>query len=74
MEIYCRKLGHHLSFSYCCREQRTLPCRQILTCWEPYGLHAGHLAHFEQDYFTKTPPDKLNHLVQLVSASKSSNE
>jgi len=51
-----------------------LPCRHILACWEPYGLHAGHLAHLEPDYFTKSPPDKLNHIVQLVSASKSSNE
>ncbi len=32
-EIYCRKLGHHLGFSYCRRERGGLPCPRILECW-----------------------------------------
>ncbi len=32
-EIYCRKLGHCLQFSYCRRAQGQAPCRSILDCW-----------------------------------------
>lgn len=32
-EVYCRKLGHHLKFSYCRRERENLPCAGIRNCW-----------------------------------------
>jgi len=33
-EIYCRKLGHHLQFSYCRQEQQHLPCAALKRCWQ----------------------------------------
>lgn len=32
-EIYCRKLGHHLTFQYCRSENDYLPCSKITECW-----------------------------------------
>jgi hypothetical protein len=32
-KIYCRKLGHHVSFKYCRGENEGLPCARILDCW-----------------------------------------
>ena len=32
-EIYCRKLGHHLTFKYCRSENNFLPCSKITECW-----------------------------------------
>ena len=72
MEIYCRKLGHYLLFSYCCREQGQLPCRQLLDCWQKYGLRPEHLAHLRQHDVQPAPPAKLSLLIQLASDTKSS--
>ena len=33
-EIYCRKLGHHLCFSYCRKESSPDPCKSIKNCWQ----------------------------------------
>jgi hypothetical protein len=33
IEIYCRKLGHHLTFEYCRKESDFLPCSKIIECW-----------------------------------------
>jgi hypothetical protein len=32
-EIYCRKLGHYLTFRYCRSERDGLPCGKITDCW-----------------------------------------
>ena len=32
-EIYCRKLGHYLTFGYCKNENDYLPCSKIFDCW-----------------------------------------
>ena len=32
-EGYCRKLGHHLAFSYCRRVNQGLPCVLARDCW-----------------------------------------
>ncbi len=32
-EIYCRRLGHYLTFEYCRSERENLPCGKILDCW-----------------------------------------
>ena len=32
-EIYCRKLGHQLTFLYCRKESGSLPCSRIRDCW-----------------------------------------
>ena len=32
-KIYCRKLGHYLTFRYCRSEEAGLPCSRICRCW-----------------------------------------
>ena len=34
LEIYCPHLGMMLAFSYCRRSQSSLPCRNLVGCWE----------------------------------------
>lgn len=33
LEIYCRKLGHHLPFSYCREPGSAKVCSSIRECW-----------------------------------------
>lgn len=33
LEIYCRMLGHPLTFSYCRSTEGSTPCRRIIDCW-----------------------------------------
>jgi hypothetical protein len=32
-EVYCRRLGHHLPFSYCRRAEAGDPCPRVGECW-----------------------------------------
>ncbi|OGP50868.1 MAG: hypothetical protein A2Y79_14325 [Deltaproteobacteria bacterium RBG_13_43_22] len=34
LEIYCPQLGMMLTFNYCRRSQSSLPCRNLMGCWE----------------------------------------
>jgi hypothetical protein len=34
LEIYCPQLGMVLTFNYCRRAQSSLPCRNMIGCWE----------------------------------------
>lgn len=31
--IYCRKLGHYLTFAYCRQESGETPCSRVHDCW-----------------------------------------
>jgi len=73
-EIYCRKLGHYLTFNYCSREQGDLPCREILDCWKPYGLEKSHLGAVGESYATPSSAAKLGYILQLVSDTTSSKK
>jgi len=69
-QIYCRRLGHYLGFSYCRSERNGLPCQSLRGCWgdklpleEYLRLHyrPGELAHLGEP-----PPDKTATLVELI--------
>ena len=34
LEAYCSQLGMMLTFNYCRRAQSSLPCRNVIGCWE----------------------------------------
>jgi hypothetical protein len=34
LEAYCPQLGMMLTFNYCRRAQSSLPCRNLIGCWE----------------------------------------
>jgi hypothetical protein len=49
LEIYCPQLGMMLTFQYCRRSQGTLPCRNLIGCWQeriPVSI-------FLQEHFSK---------------------
>lgn len=41
-QIYCRRLGHYLTFSYCRRAEAGSPCPRAAECWydRPEALRA----------------------------------
>lgn len=73
-EIYCRKLGHHLSFKYCRMEREGFPCSKIIDCWftrVPIGeyiqknFNAAEIAGI-----TATPRPKVATLLELIGQAK----
>ncbi len=41
-EIYCRKMGHFLQFSYCAQEKNGIACSSIRSCWQ-YHLNQDNI-------------------------------
>ena len=72
--IYCRKLGHHLKFSYCRIESEMMPCSGIIKCWSDRLSILEFLDdHFSADELEKVfaPPDpKITSLVNLIQKAK----
>ena len=72
--IYCRKLGHWLTFDYCRRENSNLPCRTIVDCWSE-RMDTGRF--LEENYtkeeisyiFTSSKP-KLASIIELIEQAK----
>ncbi|MFH1038040.1 MAG: hypothetical protein V1789_05160 [PVC group bacterium] len=73
-EIYCRRLGHYLTFRYCRSEKGELPCPKILDCWcdrLPIGefLHDNYT---EDEIAAITAParPKMATLIELIERAK----
>lgn len=73
-EIYCRKLGHYLTFRYCRSEREGLPCRKILDCWcdkLPIGEYLrSNYSPGEIAGIIGPPPPKTATLVELVERAR----
>jgi len=73
-EIYCRMLGHRLTFSYCRTVAGGLPCRRIMDCWfERLPIEDFIRAHYsEKDIETifSQPEDKMTSLIDLIRQAK----
>jgi len=76
--IYCRKLGHHLNFSYCRSERRGKPCRKIIDCWFEKIPIQDFLADFyspeEIQEILKPPAPKLNYILELIKQSSAKKQ
>jgi hypothetical protein len=48
LEIYCPHLGMITGFAYCRRAQSSLPCRNMVGCWEKRVL----IENFLTEHFT----------------------
>jgi hypothetical protein len=75
-EKYCTQLGMLMPFSYCRSQQRGLPCRGIILCWEErLPVLEFLLDHFSRDdlepIFGTLPPTRLGNLVAQVQQVKS---
>jgi hypothetical protein len=73
-EIYCRKLGHRLSFKYCRIERNGLPCARILDCWfERFPIEDFINTHYteeEQARIFAPPKQKTETLIDLIKKAQ----
>ena len=73
-ELYCKKLGHYLTFKYCRGENLALPCSKIRDCWfqridiDNYlnqNFSASEISHL----FEPAKP-KINSLIELIDQAR----
>jgi len=78
-KIYCRMLGHHLTFAYCRQTASEQPCRKMFDCW----FEKLDIEQFIKENFTKKqikallapPKTKMVSLVELIQqAQKNAKE
>jgi len=73
-EIYCRKLGHHLSFEYCRKENTSLPCAAIARCWSERLPIENYLQkHFNNEdiaYLSEEKQPKTVSIWQIMNSIK----
>ena len=72
--IYCRMLGHDLTFKYCRQTGNGSFCRKIFDCWiDKIDIVQYAKTHFSPDdinkVFHSTVP-KMNTLLNLIEKSK----
>ncbi|MEO0294184.1 MAG: hypothetical protein ABIN61_08215 [candidate division WOR-3 bacterium] len=76
--IYCRKLGHWLTFNYCRRENKGFPCRGIISCWfERIEIEKFLKENYEKgeiSYLFEPQPSKLASIIELIEDTKRRNE
>ena len=73
-KMYCRMLGHHVTFAYCRQPGAKQPCRKIFDCW----CNTFNIVQFMQDHFTDEeikailapPKDKVMSLLELIEQAK----
>ncbi len=73
-EIYCRRLGHYLTFEYCRAESGSRPCRKILDCWYdkiPIGEYLrANYSPGEIAGLAGPPPAKAAALIDLIERAR----
>jgi hypothetical protein len=73
-EIYCRKLGHFLTFDYCRQEHQAMPCAKIRDCW--FGrididqFLADHYSEKELTSVEKRTQPKIFTILELIEQAK----
>ena len=67
-------LGHEVTFSYCRRPARDLPCRKVLDCWwQAFDVEDFLRRHFSQEQLAgilAPPPPKVATLVELIEQAR----
>lgn len=73
-DIYCKKLGHFLTFDYCRQEHQLTPCPKIRDCWftkiEIDQFLADHYTDEELTSVVNKPQAKIFTLVELIQQAK----
>ena len=73
-EIYCRRLGHFLTFNYCRREREGKPCSRIIDCWgERIPIHDFLSANFsakEIEEISSPSPGRMTSLLEIIEKAK----
>ncbi|MFQ5484986.1 MAG: hypothetical protein ACE5DO_06600 [Desulfobacterales bacterium] len=78
-KIRCPRLGHQISFSYCRRENRGLPCFKTLDCWHSHFPVVEYLrkeltAEQWKTVFMNQPKKKMLSLLDLIEQAKASKK
>jgi hypothetical protein len=78
-DIRCPRLGQQISFSYCRRENKGVPCFKVLDCWHVHflveDLLRKELAPEEWRQAFETPPKpKMVSLVEMIERAKKRTE
>jgi hypothetical protein len=75
--IYCRRLGHWLTFNYCRQENKNLPCSKILDCWfERLEIKEFLRENYKQEeisYLFEPPASKVSSIIELIERAKKEN-
>ena len=77
VELYCPKLGHHLSFKYCRSENLGLPCSRLIKCCSdklPVQNYLNtHYSGEEINQILKRPEPKINSILDIVQRVNQNN-
>ncbi len=77
IEIYCRRLGHYLSFKYCRTVNNGMPCFKINDCtFEKIPINEFLEKHYtEEELITalKPPDNKITSLIDLINKARENN-
>jgi len=72
--IYCRRLGHWITFNYCRQENTGLPCRKIADCWfEKLKIKEFLKKNYKEEeisYIFEHSKPKLTSIVELIEQAK----
>jgi len=75
--IYCRRLGHWLTFNYCRRESDGLPCRKIVDCWfEKLPIKEFLKENYKEEeisYVFESSKPKITSIIELIEQAKKRN-
>lgn len=78
LEIYCRMLGHPLTFSYCRSTEGSTPCRRIIDCWfQRIPVRQFAEEHFSDEILqqiSSPPRDKMLTILELIEQAKNKRE
>jgi hypothetical protein len=73
-EVYCRKLGHHLTFQYCRLVNEQLPCHKIADCWfEHIPIQNFLKTHYNEEEIERIfapPENKMSSLLSLIEKAQ----
>ena len=73
-KIYCRMMGHRLTFAYCRKPASAQPCRKIFDCW----FKTFDIEQFMQEDYTDEqikailapPKAKVTSLIELIQQAQ----
>jgi len=73
-KIYCRKLGHHLTFHYCRTTESAKLCPKIVDCWfDIFDVRAfleKHCTDAEMKPLFEEPAPKVLTLIDLIEKAR----
>jgi len=72
---YCRKLGHHLTFGYCRRVNRGLPCALARDCWfERFPVAEFLASHYTEEELARAIAPAPSRLSSILAAVRRAQE